>query len=279
MSARQSAPSCGRTTLKPASTGHRRPASQTGGFHQRPRQRAISGCRSRPDSSIPSMGLARYAVHHFRRRRPDGAVPGMDPTPHRAITRRCADFVAQVEAMRGTADPTGGCPVRLVTNWLSFHILDTDRSMARQLRAVAADATPARRLRRRGRYRQPGRPGQLIAAVPSACSGLVNRNVTRSCSASTPASAGVAERTAGPDRFANRDLLAAPAAASTGRPSRRGRPSWRWRRHEINNPLFVITANLGVLRNTPSACWPRRPGRPAADRRAGAPLEADPRGC
>ena len=71
--------------------------------------RAVSGVPIRPDELSHSLdGLARYAVHHFATEEALMERAGLDPRHIGAHRKAHADFVSQVEAMRGTADPTGG---------------------------------------------------------------------------------------------------------------------------------------------------------------------------
>ena len=172
--------------------------------------RAISGVPIRPDELSHSLdGLARYAVHHFATEEALMERAGLDPRHIGAHRKAHADFVSQVEAMRGTADPMGALPglYNFVTSWLSFHILDTDQSMARQLRAVAAGASPAQAfVAEQAQSRDPGSTA-LIAAVRSLLGLVAERNKElQNINASLEAR--VAERTAALTA-ANRDLLAA----------------------------------------------------------------------
>ena len=141
--------------------------------------RAISGVPIRPDELSHSLdGLARYAVHHFATEEALMERAGLDPRHIGAHRKAHADFVTQVEAMRGTADPMGALPglYNFVTSWLSFHILDTDQSMARQLRAVAAGASPAQAfVADQAQSRDPGSTA-LIAAVRSLLGLVAERN-------------------------------------------------------------------------------------------------------
>jgi hemerythrin-like metal-binding protein len=114
-------------------------------------QRAAIGGEIQPAELAHVLdGLGTYAAHHFTTEEALMERVGLDQRHVRAHRQSHADFVAQVEAMRGTADPTRAVPVlyRFVTSWLTFHILDTDQSMARQLREVER-GPPRRRLSRR----------------------------------------------------------------------------------------------------------------------------------
>ena len=210
--------------------------------------RAISGTPIRPDELAHSLdGLSRYAAHHFATEEALMERAGLDPRhigPHR---KAHADFVAQVEAMRLTSDPAAVLPglYNFVTSWLSFHILDTDQSMARQLRAVAAGLAPEQAFASdQAQGRDPGSTA-LIAAVRSLLGLVADRNKELQ-NINSSLEARVAERTASLTA-ANRDLLAtqqrlreADRLAVVGQLA-------AGVAHEINNPLGFITANLRTL--------------------------------
>lgn len=210
--------------------------------------RAISGTPIRPDELVHSLdGLGRYAAHHFATEEALMKRVGLDP---RHIEPHCtahADFVAQVEAMRDTTDPDGVLPglYNFVTSWLSFHILDTDQSMARQLRAVVDGVAPEQAFDADQAYgRDPGSTA-LIVAVRSLLGLVADRNrELQNINASLEAR--VAERTAALTA-ANHDLLAtqqrlheADRLAVVGQLA-------AGVAHEINNPLGFITANVRTL--------------------------------
>jgi signal transduction histidine kinase len=70
---------------------------------------------------------------------------GLDARHVQAHIHSHQEFVAQVAEMRGARDPARVVATLygFVTSWLSFHILDTDHSMARQLEAIQAGQAPA----------------------------------------------------------------------------------------------------------------------------------------
>ena len=137
---------------------------------------------------------------------------GLDPRHIGAHRKAHADFVTQVEAMRLTPRPDGALPglYNFVTSWLSFHILDTDQSMARQLRAVAAGAASASLRRRPGPEPRPGSTPDRCGAQPARAGGRAQQGAAEH---QRQPRARVAERTAALTA-ANRDLPR-PSSAST----------------------------------------------------------------
>ena len=133
-------------------------------------QRAAGGADIKPGELAHVLdGLARYAVHHFATEEALMTQAGIDARHLDGHRHAHADFVAQVEAMRGASDATQVVPAlyTFVTSWLTFHILDTDQSMARQLRAMEAGATAAEAYEAEtGHSADPGNAA-LIGAVRS----------------------------------------------------------------------------------------------------------------
>lgn len=219
-------------------------------------QRAASGALIQPvELSHVLDGLARYAAHHFATEEALMAQAGLDPRHQRSHRQSHADFVARVEEMRHS-DDTGrvvSLLYRFVTSWLTFHILDTDQSMARQLRALAAGASPEEAFAREAeRHGDPGNTA-LIAAVRNLLGLVAERNEALARS-NASLEARVAERTgelqeanqalrhtldtlqATRSQLQEADKLAAVGQLAAGVA------------HEINNPLGYIASNLGALR-------------------------------
>jgi hemerythrin-like metal-binding protein len=89
--------------------------------------------------------LVQYAVTHFGHEETLMADIGCDP---RHVERHVAihhDFARQVTQMRevSTGKRDTEFLLRFLSSWLSYHILGTDQSMARQVRAIRAGQTPA----------------------------------------------------------------------------------------------------------------------------------------
>jgi two-component system, NtrC family, sensor kinase len=89
--------------------------------------------------------LARYAQHHFSAEEALMQQVGLDPRHIQSHGRSHQEFITQVEDMRRSTDPARVTSVLygFVTSWLSFHILDTDRSMARQIQAIQSGHSPS----------------------------------------------------------------------------------------------------------------------------------------
>ncbi len=212
-------------------------------------QRAAGGADIKPGELAHVLdGLARYAVHHFATEEALMTQAGIDARHLDGHRHAHADFVAQVEAMRGASDATQVVPAlyTFVTSWLTFHILDTDQSMARQLRAMEAGATAAEAYEAEtGHSADPGNAA-LIGAVRSLL-GLVAERNHELGRINASLEQRVAERTA-QLTTANRDLrhtqqrlLEADKLAAVGQLA-------AGVAHEINNPLGYVAANLGALR-------------------------------
>jgi len=212
-------------------------------------QRAASGAEIEPaELSHVLDGLGRYALHHFAAEEALMEQGGLDPRHLHMHRQLHADFVAQVEAMRHTADPTRVVPVlyNFVTSWLTFHILDTDQGMARQLRAIQAGATPAEAFEAEaGQGRDPGNTA-LIGAVRRLL-GLVAERNNELALINASLEQRVAERTAeltaanldlrqAQQRLVEADKMAAVGQLAAGVA------------HEINNPVGFVTSNLSTLR-------------------------------
>lgn len=212
-------------------------------------QRAASGAEIAPaELSHVLDGLGRYALHHFATEEALMEKAGLDPRHLHAHRQLHADFVVQVEAMRSVAEPAQVVPVlyNFVTSWLTFHILDTDQSMARQLRAVAAGATPSEAFEADATHsRDPGNAA-LVNAVRSLL-GLVaerNKELARiNASLEQRVAARTAELTAANHtlRQAQRCLVEADKLAAVGQLA-------AGVAHAINNPVGFVVSNLSTLR-------------------------------
>ncbi|HOY02329.1 bacteriohemerythrin [Zoogloea sp.] len=219
-------------------------------------QRAATGGEIQPAELAHVLdGLGTYAAHHFTTEEALMERVGLDPRHVRAHRQSHADFVAQVEAMRGTADPTRAVPVlyRFVTSWLTFHILDTDQSMARQLREVERGATAEAAFEAAASHGSDPGNMALIAAVRNLL-GLVAERNGELARINTSLEQRVAERTAELStanqtlrqtldslqetrvRLLEADKLAAVGQLAAGVA------------HEINTPLGYVASNLGTLR-------------------------------
>ena len=91
--------------------------------------------------------LTDYAIFHFKT---EGelirkyAIDSRHTTHHFSAHQEFADSVVSMRALYQRGETlTGGTLLSFLANWLVFHILGEDQSLARQIRAIEAGATPA----------------------------------------------------------------------------------------------------------------------------------------
>ena len=91
--------------------------------------------------------LTNYAVFHFKTEGDLIRKYAIDPrhtTHHFSAHQEFADSVVSMRALYQRGETlTGGTLLSFLANWLVFHILGEDQSLARQIRAIEAGATPA----------------------------------------------------------------------------------------------------------------------------------------
>jgi hemerythrin-like metal-binding protein len=91
--------------------------------------------------------LTDYAVFHFKT---EGdlirkyEIDSRHTTHHFSAHKEFADSIGSMRALYQRGETlTGGTLLNFLANWLVFHILGEDQSLARQIRAIEAGATPA----------------------------------------------------------------------------------------------------------------------------------------
>jgi hemerythrin-like metal-binding protein len=91
--------------------------------------------------------LTDYAVFHFKTEGDLIRKYAIDPrhtTHHFSAHKEFADSIGSMRALYQRGETlTGGTLLNFLANWLVFHILGEDQSLARQIRAIEAGATPA----------------------------------------------------------------------------------------------------------------------------------------
>ncbi len=91
--------------------------------------------------------LADYAKYHFREEEYMMSLVGLDPRYVAHHVQLHLNFLQELARMRAGVSPQkpdAAKPLlKFLTYWLAFHILGTDQSMARQVRAIQAGRKPA----------------------------------------------------------------------------------------------------------------------------------------
>lgn len=91
--------------------------------------------------------LVEYAHYHFSEEEDMMASAGLDASHVEFHRDEHAHFVAELLQLRETADPEKQDSLqpalRFLVNWLAYHILGVDQSMARQLAAIREGVPPA----------------------------------------------------------------------------------------------------------------------------------------
>ena len=187
-------------------------------------------------------GLSRYASFHFTSEEALMLDEGVDQRHTGPHFKAHADFVAEVERMREAArrDSNKVAPVllRFVTGWMTFHILDSDQTMARQIRAIRDGVSPADAFEQYAPLPDPGNAA-LLGAVHSLLGVVAQRNIELAAinnelearvEARTKALRGAERRLMESEKLAAVGQLAAGVA------------------HEINNPLSFVSSNIATLR-------------------------------
>lgn len=114
--------------------------------------------------------LQHYAAEHFRYEEGMMTAAGIDPRHRGAHGREHAFFLGEVLQLREIVDIKDSQSLEPVVdfliNWLAYHILGVDQSMARQIRAIEQGADPARAYKR-DRDGSPDSVQPLVRALRS----------------------------------------------------------------------------------------------------------------
>lgn len=197
--------------------------------------------------------LAEYAQQHFADEEQLMLAEGLDPRYIEHHRQQHREFGAQLSALwrgRSATSKSADALHGFLTSWLTFHILDEDQRLARQIDRRRAGHDPT------DRQRPPEVPDAKGNAVLLASMRQLQRALA---DANAHLEQQVRDRT--------RDLLQAEKMAAVGQLA-------AGVAHEINNPIAYVTSNLGALGSYATtllhvidACGELAAGRPEIARR------------
>jgi len=190
---------------------------------------------SRDDAAVANIlgELGNYAKYHFaeeERLMAERGVAAPHVAQHQLQHRQFIDQVGQMWATRSTL----GKPVEVLGNflssWLSFHILQEDQAMAKQIALIAGGIKPGDAYDQ-GRHPADNATAVLLAAMQGLYQVLSVQNQAL-VDANRLLEDRVAART--------RELVQAEKMAAVGQLA-------AGVAHEINNPIGFVNSNLGSL--------------------------------
>jgi hemerythrin-like metal-binding protein len=177
--------------------------------------------------------LAEYAKYHFADEERLMAESGMEPQRARMHRQQHQQFVDQLTTMwKRRADFSNPAEALhgFLSSWLTFHILEEDQAMARQLARIARGSSPEHALAQE-QQNTDNANAVLLQAMHTLYQVLALQNQGLSLSNERLESR-VAERT--------RELLQAEKMAAVGQLA-------AGVAHEINTPIGFVNSNLGTL--------------------------------
>jgi diguanylate cyclase (GGDEF)-like protein/hemerythrin-like metal-binding protein len=122
--------------------------------------------------------LAAYAIQHFQEEERLMQEAGLDPRHILQHKKSHADFVQDVSLLHQRASAqqeTSEALLKFLTYWLTYHILGTDQSMAKQIAAIKAGKTPQDALAAES-IKQEGATGPLLNALNGLFQQVSERN-------------------------------------------------------------------------------------------------------
>lgn len=185
--------------------------------------------------------LATYGGQHFSNEERLMAQAGVDPRhigPHRAHHRQFVEQLKGLWKRRAEMDRPAAVLHGFLSSWLSFHILEEDQAMARQLALIAQGQTPAQAYAStqgaQGEQDNQDKPTAVLLSAMHQLYGVLSQQNQALATANERLEAQVAERTRG--------LLRAEKMAAVGQLA-------AGVAHEINNPIGFVNSNLGTLKD------------------------------
>ncbi|MFA6314051.1 MAG: bacteriohemerythrin [Sterolibacterium sp.] len=177
--------------------------------------------------------LGSYAGYHFGEEERLMAARRVDPRHverHQSHHRQFIEQVGQMWATRDTLEKPAEVLGNFLSSWLTFHILEEDQAMARQVGRIAGGESPETA------YEREAQPADNANAVLLAAMNNLYHVLTVQNQALADSNRSLEEKVA----TRTRELLQSEKMAAVGQLA-------AGVAHEINNPIGFVNSNLGSL--------------------------------